>query len=96
MADRLSWIYGDESWRNLYKPSPWEEHFDPLPCERDPGIDECIEIYERELEKVFGDRFLEASLRLNNSNNAVLRKLMFCYGGQSPKAIDTPRESPNT
>lgn len=39
------------------------------------------------LEGEFGDRFLEESLILNNSNNAALYLLMDGYGSLSTKAI---------
>lgn len=86
-AERLSRIYGDESWKNLYTPSPQGELFGQRSQVRDPGIDGLLRIYKEKLKGVFGDRLLEKSLTLKNSRNSVLYELMFCCGSPSPNAI---------
>lgn len=87
LADRLNLVYGDKSWRDLYRPSPQGELFGPRSSVRDPGIEGLLKIYKKKLEEEFGNRFLNESLALKNSNNAVLYELMFCCGSPSPKAI---------
>lgn len=86
-ADRLNRIYGDESWRSLYRPSSQGVLFGSPPSVRDPGNKGLLKIYKQKLEGVFGDRFLRESLELKNSKNSVMYELMFCCGSSSPKAI---------
>ena len=92
-ADRLNLVYGDKSWRNLYRPSPQGELFGFPPSVRDPGIDGLLKIYKQKLEEAFGDRFLGESLTLKNSKNSAMYELMFCSGNLSPKAINLSKKN---
>ena len=83
-ADRLTRIYGGESWRDLYEESHQEELFGPPKEERTTGVDGLLEIYKKNLRRVFGDRFLERSRTLRR-NNSPLFELIFCVG--NPKGI---------
>ena len=87
-CDLLNQIYGGESWRDLYKDSSqldlFQEHPDRV---RDHGVQGLISIYKEKLRSVFGDRFLEHSLKLKNSKNAVLYEMIFCCGSTSGRAI---------
>lgn len=84
-AKRLTLIYGDESWRGLYRESPQQELFGPPREERTAGVDGLLQIYKKNLERVFRDRFLERSRTLM-ANNSPLFELIFCVG--NPNGID--------
>ncbi len=79
-VSRLNAVFGDQSWRDLYKTSSQLDMFDPPKKERDPGVDELCEIYKNKLSKLFGNRYLDRSRILKNSNNAVLFEFLFCAG----------------
>ncbi len=87
VTDLLSRNYGDESWRSLYRPPPQEGLSDSPLRVSYPEIEGCAGTYKQEHEKVFGDRFLEESLRLKNSDNAIMCELVFCCYCPSPNAI---------
>ncbi len=82
---RLTKIFGDETWRELYQESQQMEMFGPTGQERDPGIEGLLAIYKRKLEDLFGKRFLNESRTLKNSRNSPLFEFMFCVG--NPKGI---------
>lgn len=84
-AKRLTLIYGDESWRGLYQESPQQELFGPPGEERAAGVDGLLQIYKKNLERVFRDRFLDRSRTLM-ANNSPLFELIFCVG--NPHGID--------
>ena len=76
-AARLNTIYGDESWRDLYRPSAQQSLFGFETHERDRGVDGLLEIYKGKLTDLFGDRFLEKSRTLKNSKNTALFEFLF-------------------
>ncbi len=84
-ADRLTIVFGDESWRNLYKEPEQMRLFGNAGHVRDPGVDGLISIYKGNLERLFGNRFLKESRTLKNSNNSALFEFLFCVG--HPKGI---------
>ena len=84
-ATRLNTIYGDESWRDLYRPSAQLSLFGFETHERDRGVSGLLEIYKRKLTDLFGNRFLEKSRTLNNSKNTALFEFLFCVG--NPRGI---------
>ena len=88
-ATRLNTIYGDESWRRLYRESRQPNLFDM--DEREPGIDGFLAIYKSKLADLFGDRFLQTSRPLKNSKNSNLFELMFCSGSPNPRAISVSK-----
>lgn len=77
-AERLTKIYGDESWRNLYRPTP--DLFEGTLSQRQPGVGGLLSIYKGNLQNLFGDRFLQKSRPLVNSKNSVLFEFIFCAG----------------
>ena len=79
-ATRLNIIYGDESWRNLYRARRQPDLFDTDAQEREPGIDGLLSIYKSKLAAVFGDRFLQKSRTFRNSKNSLLFEFLFCVG----------------
>ena len=79
-ADRLTTVFGDESWRNLYQKSPQLNLFGTDEHERESGVNGLIEIYKGKLESLFQDRFLSKSRTLKNSKNAALFEFLFCVG----------------
>ena len=84
---RLTNVFGDESWRELYQMSSQGHLFGEDEYQRKPGVDVLLSIYKGKLSDLFGRRFLEESRTLKNSKNVGLFEFMFCVGSSSPKAI---------
>ena len=79
---RLTRIYGDNSWRDLYKnTSP--DLFGKTGTEREYGVEGLLNIYKEKLSNQFGDRFLQYSKTLKNSRNSPLFEFLFCAGNPS-------------
>ena len=70
LAQSLNRIFGDESWRNLYRPSRQLNLFGDETQQRDPGTDGIVRIYKNKLEHLFEQRFLEKSKAFTNSRNS--------------------------
>lgn len=77
---RLTTVYGDDSWRGLYRVSRQETLFGDTQFERDRGVDGLIRIYTANLKKLFGDRLLDRSRTLYNSKGSPLFEFLFCVG----------------
>ena len=77
---RLTRIFGDESWRNLYQEDPQGNLFGDVEYQRVPGVDGLIKLYKKKLNTLFGKRLLEKSRSLKNSKNSRLFEFMFCVG----------------
>ena len=88
-ANRLTRIYGDESWRDLYSINPQTSLFGDEEQQRPEGVDRLIEIYKNKLTQLFGNRFLKKSRTLKNSKNSALFEFLFCVG--NPKGIGPAR-----
>ena len=86
-AGRLTTVFGDESWRELYRRNPQQDLFGWVEYERTPGVEGLLEIYKDKLTGLFKNRFLRKSRTLRNSTNSVLFEFLFCVGSSSPKAI---------
>ena len=93
-ASRLTRVYGDESWSTLYQPRPPSRQIRlvPLPntdpeYARDPGVTGMLNVYKKNLGKLFGTRLLAESRALTNSNNATLFEFIFCAGNPNPRAV---------
>lgn len=84
---KLTTVFGDNSWRELYHLNPQQSLFGDVEHERDPGVDGLLDIYKSKLATLFGARFLERSRTLRNSTNAPLFEFLFCVGSHSSKAI---------
>lgn len=80
-ATKLTKVFGDESWRELYSAAP--ALFEGMDIHtRQHGVDELLEIYKKKLTALFGKRFLQESRTLRNSNNAALFEFLFCVGNE--------------
>ena len=79
-VQRLGKVFGDESWRELYRENPQQDMFGHIGHERDPGVNGLLAIYKRNLEQLFGNRFLNKSRTLKNSKNSALFEFLFCVG----------------
>ena len=77
---RLERVFGDESWRELYRESPQQALFGDTNQERVPGVDGLLKVYKNKLGELFGDRFLTQSRTLKNSKNSPLFEFLFCVG----------------
>ena len=84
-ADRLTTVYGDQSWRDLYRQSPQMDLFGNTEFKRNPGVDGLLSIYKNNLENLFGKRFLRKSRTLRNSSKSPLFEILFCVG--NPRGI---------
>ncbi len=84
-VERLTDVFGDESWRDLYRENPQQSLFGNLDYERTPGIDGLCKIYKGKLRSLFGDRYLEQSRELKTSQGSPLFDFLFCVG--HPKGI---------
>lgn len=82
-AKRLTIVFGDESWRDLYQISPQLSLFGTVEHERESGVNGLIDIYKSKLESLFQDRFLSRSRTLKNSKNSALFEFLFCVGNPS-------------
>lgn len=84
-AKRLTRIFGDESWQNLYKENPQGNLFGDVEYRRVPGVNGLITAYKEKLRTLFDKRLLEKSRTLKNSKDSPLFEFMFCVG--NPKGI---------
>ncbi len=84
-VDRLTRVYGAESWRDLYQQSPQMRLFGDIEHERDPGVDGLLSIYKSNLGRLFEDRFLQEWRTLKNSKNSAMFEFLFCVG--NPRGI---------
>lgn len=84
-AKRLTSVYGDQSWRELYRSRKQMSFFGDSGSERDRGVEGLVGIYRDNLKNLFGDRFLSKSRRLKNSTGSPMFEFMFCVG--NPKGI---------
>lgn len=76
-SNRLNYIFGSESWRDLYRPDPQLNLLGHQGEKRTSGVDELIAIYKENLNRLFGKRFCDRSKRLLNSKNAPLFEFYF-------------------
>ena len=86
-ATRLTTVFGDQSWRELYHENPQRNLFEEQEpgLMRERGVDALLSIYKWNLKGLFGDRLLEKSRRLVNSTGSRLFEFMFCVG--NPRGI---------
>lgn len=86
---RLTTVFGDESWRDLYRLNPQQTLFGDVEHERTVGVEGLLEVYKNKLGRLFGNRFLRRSRTLRNTSNTALFEFLFCVGSRSPKAVGT-------
>ena len=87
--ERLNLVYGDESWKALYRERQQGNLFEELEYERDPGVDGLVEIYKDNLRNLFGERFSDKSTAFRNSKNSWLFEFLFCAGNPNGVEIAT-------
>ena len=80
LATRLTNVFGNESWRDLYRENPQGALFGDPGSIRDRGVDGLLRIYKRNLRAEFGARFLQQSRPLVNSTGSRLFEFLFCVG----------------
>lgn len=88
-ADRLTRVYGNESWRELYSDASQGDLFGSSGVEREKGADGLLRIYKDRLRTAFGPRLLEQSRTLMNSRNSPLFEFIFCAG--HPRGTETAK-----
>ena len=79
-ASRLTGVFGDQAWRDLYSENLQGDLFGHPGSTRESGIDGLLNIYKENLRSLFGDRFLPTSRRLRNSTGSPMFEFMFCVG----------------
>ena len=79
-ADRLTVVYGDERWQDLYSQASQGELFGDPGQERAAGVEGLLRIYKDRLSELFEARYLETSVSLRNSRGAPLYEFIFCAG----------------
>lgn len=85
--DRLTRVFGSESWRELQHPPLQPSMFDdPSTVETDRGVDGIIALYRRQLEGVFAD-VAPHSRPLLNSRNTRLYEFMFAAANSTGAPI---------
>lgn len=90
-SDRLTSVFGDRKWQELYREKAQQDLFGSDEYERDPGVAGLVTIYTDKLSSLFSNRFLKKSRTLKNSKNVPLFKFLFCVGSPNQKAIDTAK-----
>lgn len=86
-ANVLTRVYGNDSWKKLYRPSEQRELWGNAIDEREKGTEELIQIYKDRLRALYGERFMERSASLSTSTNAKLFEFIFCVGSPDKNAI---------
>ena len=86
----LNQVYGDDSWRGLYRPDPQQNLWGSADTVRKPGVAGLTRIYRERLSEVFGTRLLADTAELRNSKGAVLFELIFCVG--HPRGVGPAKE----
>ena len=84
---KLTRVFGNESWRDLYRPSEQPSLFGNESYTRDPGVDGIIRIYKSNLQEIVGNRLLGKSHRFKNSKNARIFEFIFFAGHPKGRAI---------
>ena len=79
-VSRLTTVFGDQSWRNLYRRRAQSDLFIEEAYERDTGVEGLRDIYKDKLSGLFGERFLPRSRTFKNSRNSALFEFLFCAG----------------
>ncbi len=82
-AAKLTRIFGDESWRNLYYVDPQQSFFGEGSHKRDPGTAGISQLYKNKLKQLFEHRFMETSKTFANSRNSPLFEFVFCVGNEA-------------
>lgn len=86
---RLTKVFGDDSWRELYHESRERDMFEER-RQRDPGTHKLLEIYKSNLSQLLGNRFLKESRALKNSRNSLLFEFLFFVG--NPRGINPAKQ----
>ena len=89
--ERLTSVFGDESWKQLqYEPAQlpmFPEHFPDLDrVATDPGIKAIVNLYLAKLESVFAQVAREPRT-LRNSKNSPMYEFMFAVGNPTGKDV---------
>ena len=82
-AEKLTRIFGDESWRELYHVNPQQSLFGEDLYQRDVGTAGISRLYKDKLRQLFRDRFMEGSKTFVNSKNSPLFEFVFCVGNET-------------
>ena len=86
--NRLTKVFGDESWRNLQYPSEQMSFFCEVEIQTDPGVKAIVELYRSKLDGSF-TRVAPVGRTLRNSRNSPMYELLFAVGNPNgaPTAI---------
>lgn len=88
-AERLTRVFGDESWRGLYSLSPQLSMFDNQAMVTERGFEGIVRLYRKKLETVF-THVARESRPLINSQRTPLFEFMFAAGNPRGGEIAVP------
>ena len=86
-AEKLTHVFGGDSWRDFYKPNPQQNLFGDDDVIMDEGVIGILNLYKNQLRELFGDRFLEKSKTFKNEKNSAIFEFIFCVGSKNKAAI---------
>ncbi len=87
-AEKLTNVFGDESWKTLYHLDPQMNFITSEPTYgRYPGAELIRIAYKQKLRGAFGNRLLEQTRLFTNTKKSPLFEFIFCAGSDTNKAI---------
>ena len=87
-AEKLTLIFGGNSWQNFYKTNPQQNVFGDDEVIMDEGVRGILNLYKNQLRSLFGNRLLEESKTFKTDKNSAMFEFIFCVGSKNPKAIE--------
>lgn len=87
-AKRLTRVFGNDEWSKVY----WEKYdlFGDKQYGRHAGVEGIRELYAKQLQRVFGDRYLSKHRKLTNSKDSHIYDFIFCAG--NPKGTKVAKK----
>lgn len=89
-AEKLTRVFGGDSWRDFYKPNPQPNLFGYDDVIMDEGVKGILSLYKRQLHSLFGNRLLEESKTFKNEKNSAMFEFVFCVG--NPRGISVAKK----
>ena len=85
----LNKVFGGDSWAEVYLEQNVDDMWNTGHTVqfRYKGVSQILAVYKRQLQRLFGDGFLDKPCTLYLSNNSPLFEFIFCVGNPSEQAI---------